>query len=267
MAPASKLVEIHPASPQASYIDGNSEGTQGPLVSEDFVKDTRLRHDRPTLPTSGVGREELRASALKPFLLRLKDERGDAAVRALLATSGIPYSVIEGDVGWVSVAAARRALSALATALGPKSLESRGDWMTHPEVLGAYVRLLRSANNPKDAFRYLALNAAENTRVGTYELDVVSDGHAEIRYRPRPDAECEQNDPLLCSVRRAELVSIPKIWGLAEASISHPRCIALGADECRYVLDWVAPRRPHWIAFGGLLGAASCGGAVSLSGS
>jgi len=85
-----------------------------------------------TLPPSGAGREELRVTLLKPYLLRLRDERGDAAVRTLLATVGVPPSLVEDDSAWLSLAAARRVLAALNTALGENALASRGTWMTHP---------------------------------------------------------------------------------------------------------------------------------------
>ncbi|HYO92989.1 MAG TPA: serine/threonine-protein kinase [Polyangiaceae bacterium] len=230
------------------------------------MKEPRSRRDRPNLPTSGVGREELRASLLKPFLLRLRDERGEPAVRALLSTVGIPQSLVDGDSGWISVAATRRVLAALATALGPDALASRGAWMTHPEVLGAYVRMLRVASSPTDAYRYLAANSAETTRVGTYEMVSVDAARAELSYRPRAEAESDQNDLLLCRARSAELVSVPRIWGLPEAKLSHPSCIVEGADECRYVLNWGGGRAPG-IGLGAFLGATVCGGAVSISGS
>ncbi len=231
------------------------------------MSDTSTRRDRPTLPTSGVGREEIRSSLLKPFLLRLRDERGDSAVRALLASVGVPPSAVDSDTGWLSVAATRRMMGALSTALGRAALETRGQWMTHPEVLGSYVRMLRVASSPEDAYRYLSANAAETTRVGTYELGTISVNHAELTYHRRAEAESEQNDPLLCVARQAELVSVPRIWGLSDAHVSHPRCLAEGADECLYILDWSAPNRKRWVILGCLLGALICGGAVAVSGS
>ena len=102
---------------------------------------------RPGLPRSlqatGSGKEELRAGLLVPYLLRLRDERGEAAARALLSTVGIPASILEDESEWISVAAARRALHALATALGEEAISRRGGWMTHPETLSSYVRMLR----------------------------------------------------------------------------------------------------------------------------
>jgi len=218
------------------------------------------------LPPSGAGREELRITMLKPYLLRLRDERGDSAVRALLATVGVPPTLVDDDSAWLSLAATRRTLAALATALGDDALASRGSWMTHPETLGAYVRLLRVASVPEDAYRYLAANSAESTRVGAYELVQLERGKAELVYRPRPELEADQTDPLLCMTRRAELSSVPRIWGLGEATIEHDVCLAKGGSECRYRVRWVAPRR-HRVLVGGALGGLSFGAALLASGS
>ncbi len=219
-----------------------------------------------TLPPSGAGREELRITMLKPYLLRLRDERGDSAVRALLATVGVPPTLVDDDSAWLSLAATRRTLAALATALGDEALASRGSWMTHPETLGGYVRMLRVSSIPEDAYRYLAANSAESTRVGSYELIQLERGRAEIVYRPRPELESEQTDLLLCQTRLAELASVPRIWGLGDATIEHDVCLAKGGSECRYRVRWDAPRR-HRVLLGAALGGLTCGGAVMASGS
>src|SRR5205814_8620901 len=102
-----------------------------------------------TLPAARAGgKEELRANLLKPYLLRLRSVKDDAAVRAIMSLAGIPLSVIEDETGWISVAAARRALGAIEDALGAGALTRRDTWLTHPENLGTYVRLLRSATKP-----------------------------------------------------------------------------------------------------------------------
>jgi len=48
------------------------------------------------VPRAG-GKEELRANLLKPYLLRLRSVKDDAAVRALMAVAGIPLSVIDDE--------------------------------------------------------------------------------------------------------------------------------------------------------------------------
>jgi len=224
------------------------------------------REGKKSPPRSGTGREELRSTWFKPYLLRVRAERGEAALRALLATAGIPVGLMNDDSGWVSVNAGRRLLRALASALGPGAVNERGAWMTHPESLGAYVRMLRVASAPQDAYRYLAANAAETTRVGTCELKSSGPRSAEITYRPRPEHEEGQEDELLCAARSAEFSAIPLIWGLPAASIEHPRCLARGDDECAYLIRWTFGRK-RAIALGAVLGAAASGGAVMISGS
>ena len=214
---------------------------------------------------AGTGREELRAALLKPYLLRLREERGEPAVKALLASVGIPPSLIDSDSGWITVAAARRALGELATALGEHSLASWGAWMTHPETLGVYVRMLRVASQPADAYRFLAANASERTRIGTYELLTSSVDRVSLIYRPRPDVDVAPGDELLCSLRRAELVSVPRIWGLGDARLEHPECLARGASHCRYELAWTSPRRRN-AALAAIIGAIASGLAIGLSG-
>ncbi len=215
-----------------------------------------------SLQPAGTGREELRAAMLRPYLLRLRDERGESAVRALLSTVGVPPLLLEDDAAWLSLAAAQRTLAALATALGESALETRGAWMTHPETLGAYVRMLRVASAPEDAYRYLAAHAGEATRVGSYELVQLERGKAEIVYKPKSDLEDEQSDPRLCAARRAEFASVPRIWGLQDASVEHPTCLAHGGKECRYVLRWETFKRRKMLA-GILLGGISSGVAVA----
>jgi serine/threonine-protein kinase len=126
--------------------------------------------------------------------------------------------------------------------------------------------MLRVAASPADAYRYLAANSGESTRIGSYTLVSAGQRAAELSYAPRPEVETDQRDPLLCLARRAELVSMPRIWGLQDATIEHRLCLADGANECRYLLEW-RPTNRRYVALGFVLGAALCAGAVSASGS
>lgn len=125
------------------------------------------------LPRGGVrqgGKEELRASILKTYLLRIRAERGEPAVRAILSKAGIDAKAIDDETGWVSTLAAKRALRGICEVLGMDGLRARGSWVTHPEALGTHVRMLRSAQNPIDAYEYLVEYARERTRVGTWAI-------------------------------------------------------------------------------------------------
>jgi hypothetical protein len=222
---------------------------------------------RPSVPPRGAGKEELRAALLKPYVLRLRAERDDATVRALLSTVGLPAHVIDDETAWISVAAARRALGALEMALGPGSLKSRGAFMTHPENLGTYVRMLRVAKKPIDAYRYLADNAGESTRVGAYEIAENGAAGVRVTYTPREDDESPQDDPIFCQAREGELRSLTRLWGLADADVAHAECIARGGDACVYDVRWPESGATRLVAIGTGAGAIVSGGAVAVAGS
>ena len=129
------------------------------------------------LPRGGVrqgGKEELRATLLKTYLLRIRAEKGDRVVRGILTNAGIDPAMIDNETGWVSSLAAKRALREISVLLGIEGLRKRGEWVTNAEALGAMVRMLRSAEHPIDAYEYLAENAREVTRVGTWEIALVA---------------------------------------------------------------------------------------------
>jgi len=239
----------------------------------------------PSLPRGSVrrgGKEELRASILKTYLLRIRAEKGERAARALLNSAGIDPAIVDNETGWLSVGAARRALRALAQQLGPSALRHRGEYVTHPEALGTLVRMLRIAEQPIDAYRYLAANAREVTRIGTWELEELgpkvkkSDRSVvdavRMTYRLRddavedPDRHDAREEELLCAAREGELAGIPRIWGLADAEITHNTCIAKGADACVYTVRWHSTIPRTGAPLGGTLAAIGCGGAVAATG-
>jgi len=128
------------------------------------------------LPKGGVrqgGKEELRATLLKTYLLRIRSEKGERAVRTILTNAGIDPGMVDNETGWVSSLAAKRALRGICELLGMDALRQRGEWVTNAEALGAMVRMLRSAEYPIDAYEYLAENAREVTRIGTWEIAAV----------------------------------------------------------------------------------------------
>jgi len=238
----------------------------------------------PTNPPGSLrqgGKEELRASILKTYLLRARAERGERAVRQLLAGAGIDPSAIDNETGWLSQAATKRALHALAELLGRDAIAHRGEWSTHPEALGALVRMLRVSAGPLDAYHFLAENSREGTRIGTWEAHPVaaakkwprSDRIARVRmtYRSRSDSDegTDQSDrdgeELLCDARLGELSGLPRIWGLSEAEIQHETCLAKGADACVYEVAWATRPPRTGLTCGAVAGALAGAGGITLA--
>jgi eukaryotic-like serine/threonine-protein kinase len=253
------------------------------------------------LPKGAVrqgGKEELRASILKTYLLRIREEKGDRAVRTILANAGIDASMVDNETGWVSTQAARRALRGICEALGSiDALRRRGEWVTNPEALGSLVRMLRSAEHPVDAYRYLADNAREVTRVGSWDFELpnakklpddappeavdaakrLPKDKSSIRavrlvYRPRSDGydDAEKADAsselLFCAAREGELAAIPRIWGLDEARVTHEKCIAKGEDACSYLVEWDPPATKSTMILASSGAALVSGGVIGVTG-
>jgi eukaryotic-like serine/threonine-protein kinase len=197
-------------------------------------------------PRRQGGKEELRASLLKTYLLRIRAERGEQAVRDLLARAGVDAWQVDNERGWLSSETTKRALREIADVLGDDGLRHRGSWAIHSEALGTHVRMLRVAKEPIDAYRYLANNAKEVTRVATWELEELpapSKSEVEVRltYRPRTDNIDElpeeldgAGEELLSAAREGELASFPVIWGLGEAKVTKEQGPASPADPTVY---------------------------------
>ena len=258
------------------------------------------------LPKGAVrqgGKEELRASLLKSYLLRIRAEKGERTVRTILANAGIDPSMVDNETGWVSTQAAKRALRGICEALGTvDALRRRGEWVTNAEALGTHVKMLRGAEHPVDAYEYLAENAKEVTRVGTWEFELPGskppvakerEGNdpppeakeepkkkidkANVRsvrlvYRPRsdgyddgekPDAQAEA---LFCAAREGELAGVPRIWGLEEAHVTHESCLAKGDDACTYLVSWELPTTKNGTVLGAAGAAVVTGGAIAAAG-
>src|SRR3984957_19606907 len=224
------------------------------------------------------GKEELRASVLKTYLLRIRTERGERIAGQLLAAAGIDPGAVDNEMGWVSQLAAKRALRAISALLGRDAVRHRGEWVTHPEALGVLVRMLRASERPIDAYRYLAEHARKVTRLGTWSIDETT-GLRGIRagvrmtYKPRSDGgddsaerAASEGEELLCDARLGELAGLPRIWGLNDAEVTHETCLAQGAQECVYEVRWIARRSREGLVVGALGAFAVCGPAVAVAG-
>jgi len=229
------------------------------------------------------GKEELRASLLKTYFLRLRAEKGEAAIEQLLTSAGISAAVANNETAWLSMGSASRALRRVRDELGRDALKKRGEWSTHPEALGTWVRMLRGAEQPVDAYRYLADNSREMTRVGAWQLEEIglhktaldSASKALIRsvrmtYEPKLEAYEDEkidrkSEELFCDVREGELAAFPRMWGLPDATVTHEKCLAKGHDACVYLLEWNPIAPPKASVFFGIICAVLAGGILSVA--
>lgn len=209
------------------------------------------------------GREELRVVCLKPYWLKLRSTHGAELAEALFSTAGLPPSLLDDDNAWISVAAAKRALDAIETALGEGALESLGELMTHPDMLSVYVHMLRTVSEPADAYRYLCQHAPKGTRVGFFEYSDLSPSSLHISYLPDEDDDSPQDDAVFCRMRQGVLRALPRLWDLPDADVKELGCIADGDDACIYEVSWARLDSGRTIASSALAGL--CTGAIAAA--
>ncbi|HKQ71841.1 MAG TPA: serine/threonine-protein kinase, partial [Polyangiaceae bacterium] len=150
--------------------------------------------------------------------------------------------------------------------LGAGALTRRDIWLTHPENLGTYVRMLRTAKEPVDAYRFLAQNPDQASRIGAYELAEISPLSVRMTYRLRDEDEDTQRHRLFCDAREGELSSLPRFWGLPDASVEHESCLDKGDTSCTYRITWKASSSQWGPYLAASTGAVFSAGSVAMSG-
>ncbi len=210
-------------------------------------------------------REELRAASLKIFTLRYAEVAGQEAAGMLLGGADVDPQALAQETGWVSVEAARRVLIALQEEQGSEALKSAAPLVSHPEALGVWVRLVREAKDPLDAYRYLAAHSAELTRVGEYSVEELPPNGlvrvVRVTHRPRPE-EAVETDDLFTRMRAVQLAGLTTLFGLPPAEVQIVESVAQGAEACVYDVTIRLPdvdrRFPAILAAGGaVVGAAA----------
>ena len=228
------------------------------------------RRSMPPSVGQGRGKEEIRAGLVTPYLLRFRHEKGDEAFAALLERAGVDAESVASERGWISERQARRILVQLVEAYGTRRvLRERGSWSTHPEALGMWMRMLRTAKQPSDAYEYLAQNARELTRMGVFECQPHGDGKTTVLYKRRDDEDTggplhPEYENLFCAARIGELIGFPRLWGLPSARLEHPCCLAKGDHACEYVLYW-EPSRPRLAMAAAIVVLATCVPVLSVA--
>jgi serine/threonine-protein kinase len=204
------------------------------------------------------GRQELRASLLKPYLLRLRESKGQAHLHELMATARFPLSALGDETTWVSVAEANRMLVLIEEELGEDTLTNLGPWFEHPENLGTYVRMLRTAAVPLDIYRYLAQHPEQAGLIGFFQLLELSPVSLRMTYNLSDDSQSLHRDRVFCDARVGELGAIPRFWGKDDAEVVHETCLARGDRTCTYVITWKrTPTRGTSLALASVLALVS----------
>ena len=95
--------------------------------------------------------------------------------------------------------------------------------------------LFRSLGSPENVYRQIATSATKYSVVTTLEAVDIGPGYAEIVAVP---VDGFPRDSDHCAWTGGLLSQPTILFGLPAATVTHERCAALGAPDCRYMLTW-----------------------------
>jgi class 3 adenylate cyclase len=203
---------------------------------------------------------QLHARLLEPMLELYEFDKGELALRELVAGLDSTVEVLRDPDRWFSAELFQRLIDAMARATGDRDFAYRAGramaWMMGPERL-----LIRGFANPTLAFQNINRVTSRLSKVTGWEVKVHRRGRATAKLLL---AEGVVDSIDFCRNRVGVLEAIPVGFGLPPARVHHPVCMHRGADDCVYELHWV--ERNPWLQRGwltvGLLGVGA--GAAAL---
>ncbi|HEV2075451.1 MAG TPA: sensor domain-containing diguanylate cyclase, partial [Thermoleophilaceae bacterium] len=208
-----------------------------------------------------AGGEPREASGLTSRLILAYVERrgGRRAVDAVLQRAGLAdrEEELRDENAWFADATRVRLFEAAAAVLDDPLVARRiGESAIDLGVGGALKLGLRTLGSPRLLYSNIAQANAKFNAVHRMDVLELGDGRARIRNVPLAGIEYHPSD---CEYNVGLLSCVPALFGEPPARVSHPVCIANGADECIYVAEWTGEVRPagRWVmaGLGGLAGS------------
>jgi len=218
-----------------------------------LVRCSRVRHfvNRRTFPSG-----QCTASKLKALSKELEAQKGKAVADAWLAELGVAREDLEDETRQLPLTTLHQGLVAFVARLSREAVMASWPRLLEPDNVGVWMRTLRGANGPEEAFPKLEGADSEYGRTTRWETVEARPGVWKGRVILAHDPALEK-DGLLGAHRAAELRAIPALFGytnievVAHASVSSDTGIVAQSFEVK----WSVPSAPRAIALGGALGA------------
>ena len=189
------------------------------------------------LPASG---SHFSCSMTALLLERVGEFGGHDAVVEMLALAGSERSpeYLLDTANWVSYQEAVALWRAGARVTQhPQFARAVGEDAARRLNASPVAALFRSLGSPENVYRQIATSSTKYSVVTTLEAVEVGPGFAEI---VAVAADGFPRDADHCAWTCGLLTQPTILFGLAPATVTHERCAALGAPDCRYTVTWDA---------------------------
>lgn len=172
-----------------------------------------------------------------PLLAYLRERQGEIALAEVAEAAGLPLDALRAESAWLEHEAFERLLAAARAKLtsDEEFLEACAHGVTQKT---GPTRFLIGAIGPRDAYELGARNMRVLTHVSRFETQREDNGAMTFRYvSEKPESR------LMCLSRQAQMIHLPRMWGLPKAHLQETRCIAHGDDCCEYRLNLYSHNR------------------------
>ncbi|TFD13804.1 EAL domain-containing protein [Cryobacterium sp. TMT1-21] len=190
---------------------------------------------------------ESRETASTTISLLLRHVRrlgGEEAVAEVLARAGVHQdaALLENPSTWVGYDTRIRLFEAATAVLDdPNTMFTVGAGSVIGDIQPVLVQLLSVFASPGAIYRQMPRMVPKFTTTSTMDAIKVAKTTATVGYRLHEGYRPSRLD---CQYAQGLFSSVPAIFGLAPARVSHPRCQSDGYPECEYELTW--SMREHW---------------------
>ncbi len=194
---------------------------------------------------------------VKALLRTLTDEKGTVAADAWLRDLGMVRDDLQDETRMLPLPTLHRALVRFADIASRDAIPRAWKHLVDHDNLGTWVRVVRGATGPAEAFARLDAADSEYGRTTRWETIAVRRGwwHGRVILAHDPSLE---SDGLLRLARVAELSAVPALFGWSNAAVreraeAEPRAPGLVQE---YEVSWRLPNTTSSAIFGALAGAA-----------
>jgi hypothetical protein len=203
---------------------------------------------------------------MKALLMYLDAEKGAPVADNWLRQARTVRSDLEDETRSVPRSVLHAALRTFVELTSRDAVVASGKYLLVPQNLGFWVRVLRGAENPNDAYARLDTGQAEYGRTMHWEVveahSGVWRGHVHLRHDP----ELEK-DGLLTLSRAAMLSAVPALFGFERARVT-ARAALSSTDPTEVVQEfearWEEPSFPISV-FGGAGAGAVVGSGLAFA--
>ena len=198
------------------------------------------------------------------ILAYVEREGGRGAVREVLSRCG--FIDREDELGdenaWVADSVRTRLFDAACAVLDdPLAPQHIGESALDINGGHSLKLALRALGSPKLLYANVPRANGKFNLVHDMELVEIDDHRAQISNLPHEGTPYHPSD---CLYNVGMLSSAPRLWGEPEARVTHPQCIADGAEKCIYDVRWTSPARQARTVIGLSLVAGATVGSTAL---